>query len=80
MSQEISDGIWVVRVWREEDDRSGLRARITATVGQEPPRPVSHDHPLVVASVEQIEDALHEFLRLVVAGWTTLEYQRHPDG
>jgi hypothetical protein len=71
MSEEISDGIWVVRVWREEDDRSGLRARITATVGQGPPGPVSHDRPLVVTSVEQIECSLHEFLRSVAVGWST---------
>jgi hypothetical protein len=67
MTDELRDGVWVVRVWREDDDGS-IRARITATGGQAPTGSVSHRETWVVGSVADIERCLQNFLQSVVSG------------
>ncbi len=57
-------GVWVVRVWQEDD--GGTRARITATVPGSA-ESAAEERVVAVSGVEQIEASLHDFLLSVVS-------------
>ena len=69
MSEGVTDGIWVVRVWREDDDRPTVRARITATTGGAGAGgTMVNEWAVAATSIGQIESDLHEFLLGIISG------------